>query len=248
MLGLRLLRRHRRPPRRRRGRPRRSRRTPRATAARCCRSRPCTARPRRPRSPCPGHAWLPTQARCASGSTTRPLAYLKIASGLRPALHVLRDPVLPRLVRLAPAGRRARRGAVAGRQGARELVLVSENSTSYGKDLGDLRALETLLPQLGRGRRHRADPGVATCSRPSCVPSLLEAIATTPGVAPYFDLSFQHAVADGAAPDEAVRLDRRVPRHPRAGARARPRGRRPHQRDRRLPGETEDDLAELERS
>ena len=32
--------------------------------------------------------------------------------------------------------------------GARELVLVSENSTSYGKDLGDLRALEKLLPQL----------------------------------------------------------------------------------------------------
>ena len=25
---------------------------------------------------------------------------------------------------------------------------ISENSTSYGKDLGDLRALETLLPQL----------------------------------------------------------------------------------------------------
>src|SRR3954471_2008722 len=33
-------------------------------------------------------------------------------------------------------------------QGVRELVLVSENSTSYGKVLGDLRALEKLLPQL----------------------------------------------------------------------------------------------------
>ena len=32
--------------------------------------------------------------------------------------------------------------------GARELLLVSENSTSYGKDLGDLRLLESLLPQL----------------------------------------------------------------------------------------------------
>ncbi len=29
-----------------------------------------------------------------------------------------------------------------------EVVLVSENSTSYGKDLGDLRLLETLLPEL----------------------------------------------------------------------------------------------------
>jgi MiaB/RimO family radical SAM methylthiotransferase len=33
-------------------------------------------------------------------------------------------------------------------QGVREVVLVSENSTSYGKDLGDLRLLETLLPEI----------------------------------------------------------------------------------------------------
>ena len=40
-------------------------------------------------------------------------------------------------------------------QGVRELFLVSENSTSYGKDLGDLRLLETLLPELAAvdGRR-----------------------------------------------------------------------------------------------
>ena len=30
----------------------------------------------------------------------------------------------------------------------RELFLVSENSTSYGKDLGDLALLEKLLPEL----------------------------------------------------------------------------------------------------
>ncbi|HCK78827.1 MAG TPA: 30S ribosomal protein S12 methylthiotransferase RimO, partial [Actinobacteria bacterium] len=34
--------------------------------------------------------------------------------------------------------------------GAREIVLVSENSTSYGKDLGEHRALEALIPQLGQ--------------------------------------------------------------------------------------------------
>ena len=32
--------------------------------------------------------------------------------------------------------------------GVRELVLVSENSTSYGKDLGNLRLLEEVLPDL----------------------------------------------------------------------------------------------------
>ncbi|WP_250279526.1 MiaB/RimO family radical SAM methylthiotransferase [Frankia sp. Cppng1_Ct_nod] len=77
-------------------------------------------------------------------------------------------------------------------QGVRELVLVSENSTSYGKDLGDLRALEKLLPQLA------AISGVvrvrAVYLQPAEVrPSLLETLLTTPGVAPYLDLSFQHA-------------------------------------------------------
>ncbi|HEU4349290.1 MAG TPA: 30S ribosomal protein S12 methylthiotransferase RimO [Actinoplanes sp.] len=76
--------------------------------------------------------------------------------------------------------------------GVRELVLVSENSTSYGKDLGDPRALEKLLPQLA------AVPGIvrvrASYLQPAETrPGLVEAIATTPGVAAYFDLSFQHS-------------------------------------------------------
>jgi ribosomal protein S12 methylthiotransferase len=76
--------------------------------------------------------------------------------------------------------------------GVRELVLVSENSSSYGKDLGDLRALEKLLPQLA------ALPGivrvrVSYLQPAETRPSLVEVMATTPGVAPYFDLSFQHA-------------------------------------------------------
>jgi ribosomal protein S12 methylthiotransferase RimO len=77
-------------------------------------------------------------------------------------------------------------------QGVRELVLVSENSTSYGKDLGDLRLLETLLPELAavegveRVRVSYLQPAELR-------PGLIETIATTPGVAPYFDLSFQHA-------------------------------------------------------
>jgi len=77
-------------------------------------------------------------------------------------------------------------------RGVRELVLVSENSTSYGKDLGDPRALEKLLPQLAavdgivRVRASYLQPAETR-------PGLIEAIATTPGVAGYFDLSFQHS-------------------------------------------------------
>ncbi len=76
--------------------------------------------------------------------------------------------------------------------GVRELVLVSENSTSYGKDLGNLRLLEEVLPDLAategieRVRISYLQPAELR-------PGLVEVIAGTPGVAPYFDLSFQHA-------------------------------------------------------
>jgi ribosomal protein S12 methylthiotransferase RimO len=76
--------------------------------------------------------------------------------------------------------------------GVRELVLVSENSTSYGKDLGDPRALEKLLAQLA-GVDGIARVRVSYLQPAELRPGLVEAIATTPGVAPYFDLSFQHA-------------------------------------------------------
>jgi ribosomal protein S12 methylthiotransferase RimO len=78
------------------------------------------------------------------------------------------------------------------RSGVRELVLVSENSTSYGKDLGDPRLLEKLLPQLAevdgivRVRASYLQPAETR-------PGLVEVIATTPGVAAYYDLSFQHS-------------------------------------------------------
>jgi ribosomal protein S12 methylthiotransferase len=81
-----------------------------------------------------------------------------------------------------------------GEQGVKELFLVSENSTSYGKDLGDLRLLETLLPELAavegveRVRVSYLQPAETR-------PGLVTAITSTPAVADYFDLSFQHASA-----------------------------------------------------
>ncbi|MBS2938302.1 30S ribosomal protein S12 methylthiotransferase RimO [Nocardioides sp. J2M5] len=79
-------------------------------------------------------------------------------------------------------------------QGAKELFLVSENSTSYGKDLGDLRLLETLLPELA-GIDGVERVRVSYLQPAETRPGLIEAIASTPGVVPYFDLSFQHASA-----------------------------------------------------
>jgi len=79
-------------------------------------------------------------------------------------------------------------------EGVREVVLVSENSTSYGKDLGDLRLLEALLPRIASDttiERVR----VAYLQPAEVRPDLLAAIAHVKVVAPYYDLSFQHASA-----------------------------------------------------
>lgn len=152
----------------------------------------------------PGHGTRSESAAAAAGGfggagavlrrrlETGPVAALKISSGCDrrcsfcaiPSFrgsHVSRQPaeILTEAAWLAE-------------QGVRELVLVSENSTSYGKDLGDLRALEALLPRLA------ATPGIVRVRtvylQPAELrPSLLDVLLTTPGVAPYLDLSFQHA-------------------------------------------------------
>ena len=81
-----------------------------------------------------------------------------------------------------------------GQHGARELFLVSENSTSYGKDLGDLGALDALLPRLTTV--DGVDWVRVSYLQPAEVrPMLLDAMAGTEGVVPWYDLSFQHASA-----------------------------------------------------
>lgn len=77
-------------------------------------------------------------------------------------------------------------------RGVKELFLVSENTTSYGKDLGDMNLMESLLPALAsieaieRIRLSYLQPAEMR-------PGLLKAIIDTQKVVPYFDLSFQHA-------------------------------------------------------
>ena len=77
-------------------------------------------------------------------------------------------------------------------QGVSELFLVSENTTSYGKDFRDMQVLENMLPDIS------SIPGVERIRlsylQPAEMrPSLIQAMISIPKVVPYFDLSFQHA-------------------------------------------------------
>lgn len=144
----------------------------------------------RPAVPLPAHLSRPPRRRLTGG----PVAPLKIASGCDRrctfcAIPAFRGAYLSR----RPADVVAEAGWLAA-EGVREVVLVSENTTSYGKDLADPRALETLLaavaavPGLRRVRASYLQPAEMR-------PSLVGALCATPGVAAYFDLSFQHASA-----------------------------------------------------
>ncbi|WP_055549942.1 30S ribosomal protein S12 methylthiotransferase RimO [Streptomyces sp. NBRC 110028] len=131
-------------------------------------------------------------------------------------------------------------------QGVKEVMLVSENNTSYGKDLGDIRLLETLLPELAAVdgiERIR----VSYLQPAEMRPGLIDVLTSTEKVAPYFDLSFQHSSPGllrrmrrfGDTDRFLDLLEQIRGKAPQAGARS--------NFIVGFPGETEDDVAELER-
>ncbi len=131
-------------------------------------------------------------------------------------------------------------------EGVREVVLVSENNTSYGKDLGDIRLLETLLGEVAsiegveRVRVSYLQPAEMR-------PGLIDAMTGTADVVPYFDLSFQHSapavlrrMRRFGSTDQFLELLGSIRgKAPQAGARS--------NFIVGFPGETEADFAELER-
>ncbi|GLW15882.1 ribosomal protein S12 methylthiotransferase RimO [Streptomyces sp. NBRC 13847] len=131
-------------------------------------------------------------------------------------------------------------------QGVKEVMLVSENNTSYGKDLGDIRLLETLLPELAAVdgiERIR----VSYLQPAEMRPGLIDVLTGTDKVAPYFDLSFQHSAPGvlrtmrrfGGTDSFLELLETIRGKAPQAGARS--------NFIVGFPGESESDLAELER-
>ncbi|MGW2212855.1 30S ribosomal protein S12 methylthiotransferase RimO [Streptomyces sp. NPDC001781] len=131
-------------------------------------------------------------------------------------------------------------------QGVKEVMLVSENNTSYGKDLGDIRLLESLLPELAEVdgiERVR----VSYLQPAEMRPGLIDVLTSTPKVVPYFDLSFQHSAPNvlramrrfGDTDRFLELLDTIRNKAPEAGVRS--------NFIVGFPGESEGDLAELER-
>lgn len=133
-----------------------------------------------------GPAWI--RRRMTSG----PVASVKIASGCDRRCAFCAIPSFRGSFVSRPAPDVVAEARWMAYQGVRELVLVSENSTSYGKDLSRPNALEELLTELG------AVDGIerlrVSYLQPAEVrPGLIRTMLDVPRVADYFDLSFQHA-------------------------------------------------------
>ena len=191
----------------------------------------------------PGHAGGPRVLRHRLDDA--PVAPLKLASGCDRRCSFCAIPSFRGAFVSRPPHEVLAEARWLAEHGVRELVLVSENTTSYGKDLGDAHALEGLLPRLAEV------DGVArvrlTYLQPAELrPSLIDVMTSTPGVVPYFDLSFQHAsptvlrrMRRFGGGDEFLELLARVrERVPEAGVRSNVIV--------GFPGETAAELAELE--
>lgn len=136
------------------------------------------------------HGWTPPVPRIRLGSG--PVASVKLATGCDRRCTFCAIPAFRgAFVSRTPPEITAEIGDMVS-QGVREVILVSENTTSYGKDLGDMRLLESILPELSLGTG--VDRIRLSYLQPAEMrPGLIAAIVGTPAVADYFDLSFQHA-------------------------------------------------------
>lgn len=147
----------------------------------------------------PGHADLPAGLSPATGPrvlrrrvSDGPSAPLKIASGCDRRCAFCAIPAFRGSYLSRPAEELVAEAQWLVEQGVKEIFLVSENTSSYGKDLGSQQRLEELISDLSLvdGLEWIR---VSYLQPAEIRPSMLDAMFNTEKVVPYFDLSFQHA-------------------------------------------------------
>ena len=121
-----------------------------------------------------------------------PSAYLKISDGCaRPCTFCNIPAIKGRQFRSSPPDELVREAQSLVQRGAREVVLVAQDSTAYGAEWGDpdglARLLERLAAESGADwlRLMYAYPGFVT-------PSLIDVMTNTPQVCHYLDIPLQH--------------------------------------------------------
>lgn len=123
-------------------------------------------------------------------------AYLKISDGCDAPCTFCVIPKIKGGLRSAPAGLLVKEAQRLVEAGAKELVLVAQDSTAWGEDLGMPVAsgLPGLLKMLSEAVGE--ETWLLMYAYPSRVsPALIEAMATIPNVVHYLDVPLQHGEA-----------------------------------------------------
>lgn len=123
-------------------------------------------------------------------------AYLKIADGCRCSCAYCIIPAIKGTVVSRPMDKILAEARLLQDEGIREIILIAQNTTDYGYDLGMKNGLATLLKQMTDSvpdvdwiRILYAYPGYVT-------DELIELMATNKQIVPYLDLPLQHAHPD----------------------------------------------------
>ncbi|MCX7938965.1 MAG: 30S ribosomal protein S12 methylthiotransferase RimO [Thermoflexales bacterium] len=120
-------------------------------------------------------------------------AYLKIADGCRRPCSFCTIPTIKGTLKSRPPERIVAEAQQLAAQGVREIILIAQDLTDYGSDLGMRDGLATLITQITQAaptldwlRLMYAYPGAIT-------ERLIEVMATNDKVVKYLDLPLQHA-------------------------------------------------------
>lgn len=138
---------------------------------------------------------FPVRRRTTVDGRTTPWAYLKIASGCDRTCTFCAIPSFRGRFRSRPIDELVAEATWLAGEGVRELVLVSENTTAYGKDLDGGRDLQPRLLEALAGIEGVARLRLLYLQPAELTSTLVDAMLDLEPVAPYFDLSLQHASA-----------------------------------------------------
>lgn len=148
----------------------------------------------KPAGPTPETLARETHAAASAAMESGPYAYLQVSDGCDRACAYCTIPAIRGPYRSRPLHEMVEEAEALVRAGARELVLIGQDTSSYGIDLAEDLSLSDVLravaavPGADRIRLMYVQPDGVT-------DELLHTIAETPNVCHYLDMPLQHASA-----------------------------------------------------